>query len=278
VRDAEAVSDDARRVLKSGKSGRSSGRVRARERSGRRADDETGPDGADNGESKLHGPPPHARRSAAPGLHEPTFPQPSPKHKTRVRRADLRAASCLTHRNPGGETRASINDRKQTTMTSPDDRSALWVLDELWGAPAEVVGTLTDEENLEYGKAPFCAANGDGRITDAERDWIVGYARAVGHSAENVDALRAYDGATDFEDLFTRGKQRIAQRACICDAIRACGADGELAPEELATVHRMADRLDIPGEVVDEFVDIYRQEQELKARRIALTFPDGFGQ
>jgi uncharacterized membrane protein YebE (DUF533 family) len=162
-------------------------------------------------------------------------------------------------------------------MTKPDDRTALWILDELWNAPPEVTGTLTDDDNLEYGKALFCAANGDGRITDAERDWILGYLRAAGHSADNLEALRAYDGEQDFESLFTRGAQQLAARVCVCDAIRACGADGELAAEEVETVRRMAERLDIPGEVVDEFVEIYRQEQELKERRVALAFPGGFG-
>ncbi|HEX8158294.1 MAG TPA: hypothetical protein VF526_12995, partial [Solirubrobacteraceae bacterium] len=146
-------------------------------------------------------------------------------------------------------------------MTKPDDRTAAWILDELWSAPPEVTGALSDEDNLEYGKALFCAANGDGRITDAERDWILGYLRAAGHSADNLEALRAYDGESDFESLFTRGVQQLAKRVCVCDAIRACGADGELAAEEVTTIHRMAERLEIPAEVVDEFVAIYRQEQ-----------------
>lgn len=163
-------------------------------------------------------------------------------------------------------------------MTSSDDRGALWIGGEIWGVPAAVAGSLSDEENLEYAKALFCAANGDGRITDAEREWILGYAQAAGNCAENLDALRTYDGETSVEDLFLRGKQQIAQRICICDAIRACGADGELAPHEIATIHRIAGRLDVPAEVVDEFLDIYRQEQRLKARRINLAFPVGFGE
>jgi hypothetical protein len=71
------------------------------------------------------------------------------------------------------------------------------------------------------------------------------------------------------------GVRKIAQRSCIWDAIRACGADGELADDELATIRKMAERVGVPGEVVDEFVDIYNQEQALKARRIQLAFPHG---
>jgi uncharacterized membrane protein YebE (DUF533 family) len=161
------------------------------------------------------------------------------------------------------------------TMTKPDDLTAMWILGELWGAPPDVSGALSDEENLDYGRALLCAANGDGRITDAERDWIVGYLRAAGHSPENIASLQAYEGTTDIEDLFMRGVQPGAKRITIADAIRACGADGDLADEELAAVCAIAERIDVPAEVVDELIDIYRQEQELKSRRIALVFPDG---
>jgi uncharacterized membrane protein YebE (DUF533 family) len=161
------------------------------------------------------------------------------------------------------------------TMTKPDDQAAMWILEELWGAPPDLSGGLSDEENLDYSRALFCAANGDGRITDAERAWIVGYLRAAGHSPENIASLQAYEGTTDIEDLFTRGVQPAAKRITIADAIRACGADGDLGDEELAAVRAIAERIDVPAEVVDELVDIYRQEQELKSRRIALVFPDG---
>jgi uncharacterized membrane protein YebE (DUF533 family) len=160
-------------------------------------------------------------------------------------------------------------------MTKPGDLTAMWILDELWGAPPDLSGSLTDEDNRDYGRALFCAANGDGRITDAERDWILGYLRAAGHSPENIASLQAYEGTADIEDLFTRGVQPASKRIAIADAIRACGADGELADDELAAVRAIADRVDVPAEVVDELVDIYRQEQELKSRRIALVFPGG---
>ena len=160
-------------------------------------------------------------------------------------------------------------------MTRPDDVSALWILGELWGGPPEVSSSLTDEENLDYAKALYCIVDGDGRMTDAEREWILGYAHAAGNCEHNCDAMRAFDGDETVEDYFTRGKQPIATRVCISDAIRACASDGDLEPHERETIHRMAGRLDIPAEVVDELVDIHRQEQALKLRRIQLAFPDG---
>ena len=162
-------------------------------------------------------------------------------------------------------------------MTRPDDVSALWILGELWGAPPEVAASLTDEENLDYAKALYSIVDADGRMTDAEREWILGYAHASGNCTHNCDAMRAFDGDEHWEDYFTRGKQPIARRVCISDAIRACASDGELEAHELDTLHRMAGRLDIPADVVDELVSVHREEQALKLRRIQLAFPDGMG-
>ena len=161
-------------------------------------------------------------------------------------------------------------------MTRRDDVGAVWLLKEHWGAPPEVIDLLTDEENLAHAKSVFVAANGDGRLHDAEKEWMIGYFTAAGASPSTINALKSYTGGDEFEDFFAmEGVRRIAQRSCIWDAIRACGADGDLAEEELSTIHQMASRVGVPPEVVDEFVEIYKQEQDLKQRRIQLAFPQG---
>ena len=153
---------------------------------------------------------------------------------------------------------------------------AVWLLKDHCGATDEAIEFLTDEENLAHAKSVYVAANGDGRVTDAEKDWMIGYFTAAGASQSTIDALKSYTGGDQFEDFFAmEGVRQIAQRSWIWDAIRACGADGDLADEELATIHRMAAKVGIPAEVVDEFVDIYRHEQELKRKRIELAFPGG---
>ena len=159
-------------------------------------------------------------------------------------------------------------------MTAHDDTTALWLFDEVWGVKANVGANLSDAENLAYGKALLTAAKGDEDITDAERDWIIGYLTAGGHSDETLAVLRSFDGEADFEGLFSEGVMTdpAGRRLCIFDAIRACGADGDLAETEIARIHDMAQLLGVPEDVVGEFVDIYRQEQALKARRIALAF------
>jgi hypothetical protein len=64
-------------------------------------------------------------------------------------------------------------------------------------------------------------------------------------------------------------------KAILCAAVSACGAGGGLSTGELEKIHSIARQVDVPAEVVEEYLDIYDQEQALRTRRIALTFPVG---
>lgn len=155
-----------------------------------------------------------------------------------------------------------------------EDRERLtrrWLFSDYWGVDGYVDSPV--EEHLDYGKALLMAANGDGRLTDAEREWVLGYVATGGHSDETLAALRAFDGQGVFEDLFTRGALQFVQKVCIYDAIRACGADGDLADDEVTSVKAMAARLGVDAGTVDDLVALYRDELALKARRMAAVFP-----
>jgi uncharacterized membrane protein YebE (DUF533 family) len=160
-------------------------------------------------------------------------------------------------------------------MTRVDDTAALWVTGERWGTTPALAAVVTEEERLNFAKAVLCAANGDGQISDAERAWVVGHAMATGTGEEGVGQLRDYDGLGDIEELFATGRNQAVQRCVIWHAVSACGADGDLSAGELEKIHSIAERLAVPSGLVEEYLDIYAQEQALKARRIALTFPQG---
>lgn len=160
-------------------------------------------------------------------------------------------------------------------MTRVDDQVAHWMFSDTWGIPAEANVALSDEENLQYGKALILAASADGQLSEKERGWILGYVATGGHSSDTVAKLREYSGGDDFESLFELGMQKVAQRVCIYDAIRACGADGDVAAQELAAIKKMALKLGLTEQLVDEFKAIYDAEQALRAKRISLVFPSG---
>ncbi|HEX7277594.1 MAG TPA: hypothetical protein VF244_09500 [Acidimicrobiales bacterium] len=156
-------------------------------------------------------------------------------------------------------------------MDSRQRMTRAWMFADYWGAGDYV--DRPEEEQLDYGKALLMAANGDGRLTPTEKDWVLGYVATGGHSDEILDQLRAFDGEEDFAALFTRGPNVFVKRVCIYDAIRASGADGDLADDEIAAIRSMAARLDVTDGVVDELVGLYREEQDLKARRLKACFP-----
>lgn len=57
----------------------------------------------------------------------------------------------------------------------------------------------------------------------------------------------------------------------------AAGSDGDLSEEKISTIRRMASRIGVSDEAVDEFLSLYREEQDLRARRIKAVFPIGLG-
>lgn len=151
--------------------------------------------------------------------------------------------------------------------------AAMWVLRE-----EEGFTVLPRPADLEiYMKSLLVCANGDGRITNAEREWVVGIASAMGLPQDKVEHLKTYDAKDDLNTLLGGGIEtsKGAPRSLIYNAIRACMADGELADSEWATIHKAASIMNIPNAIVEELNDIVLQQATLRERRLKLVFPEG---
>ncbi len=61
----------------------------------------------------------------------------------------------------------------------------------------------------------------------------------------------------------------------IYDAIRACSADGEFSDRKRATVQKMAAQIDISKAIVEQLEQAYLLEQQAKALRLSIIYPDG---
>lgn len=59
------------------------------------------------------------------------------------------------------------------------------------------------------------------------------------------------------------------------EAIRACSADGDLHPDELRAIEKAASVLGISMTTVGDLVELYYEEQYLRAKRLRKLFPDG---
>ena len=90
---------------------------------------------------------------------------------------------------------------------------AQWIARE-WGFEPDVMERIPEEDMLAYGKALLHCANGDGRITQQERDWIMGYLTAAGHTDAVLEQLRTYQGTERIEDIATGHEDRCEDEQC----------------------------------------------------------------
>jgi uncharacterized membrane protein YebE (DUF533 family) len=147
-----------------------------------------------------------------------------------------------------------------------------WSMLELWDFTTDIAqGPL-----LEYFKALIVCCNGDGNLTDEEREWCVGYCAASGGNEQTLQALQEYAGEEEITAVVGRGRPHAAaHRRLIYDAIRAASSDGDYAEGEQATVRKMAAEVGVTQAEVAQFEELYADEQRLKDRRISLVIPVG---
>jgi len=157
-------------------------------------------------------------------------------------------------------------------MTTNRDAGFLWLFKEKAN-----VRTLPSEDTFEgYMKAVLVCANGDGKLAPEEREWAVGHAAAFGAADALVNALKYYGADEDIEKIVSATPASSASRRfLVYDAIRACSADGQYNDLEKATVTRMAAKLGISEELVQQIEDVCLEEARLREKRLKLMYPEG---
>ncbi|WP_445245962.1 hypothetical protein, partial [Microcoleus sp. OTE_8_concoct_300] len=66
-----------------------------------------------------------------------------------------------------------------------------------------------------------------------------------------------------------------SRRFLVHDAIMACSADGEYSDPERATITKMAAKLGISQDTVEQIEKICLEEIELREKRVKLMYPEG---
>jgi hypothetical protein len=152
------------------------------------------------------------------------------------------------------------------------DRASAWYHREHFGfskPPAEI-------DLRAMAIALVTVANGDHQVTLDERNWIVGYFAAKGYPANVVrDAMAAAPvdlGA--IPDMMQTGTLRKSARILVYDAIRVAAVDGYRAGEDKA-VREVAFALGLDEQAVADIEALVREEEALRARRIAVLMPEG---
>jgi signal transduction histidine kinase len=181
----------------------------------------------------------------------------------------------------GGEFRIESPATSGTTVTAeiPLDQGLLtdaegrrmtalrWWVQELWEMPAEAADQMTDEDNLMHGKAVLLVAGGNGRVTEREREWLIGYLTAARDADWVLDAIATYDDSETLHEFMRVPGFPEVSRGALYDAIRMCTSDGPLTVEERMHLERGADEIGAPHEILDEVCAIVAAEGELRHRR-----------
>ncbi|TKD03918.1 hypothetical protein [Polyangium fumosum] len=157
-------------------------------------------------------------------------------------------------------------------MTTNRELGFLWSLKQKCN-----VDRLPTLEAFEgYLKAILTCANGDGNLTPAEREWVLGHGSAVGALDSLLEELKTYKADEDIEKLLAMSPQADAsRRVLIYDAVRACSADGEYNDRERATVRKMGSKLGIAEDLIRQIEEIALEEARLWERRVKLVYPAG---
>lgn len=164
-------------------------------------------------------------------------------------------------------------------MSGPNRTAFGWLGWEQFELDPNIVMSVSEADNLAYAKAVVVCANGDGRITDKEREWIIGYLTTVGDSPAVIEAIQSYQGEDTIEELMKATPMMPAtRRIMIYDALRACAADGELHSGERERVLQMADRIGMSRQVVAELEEIVEQEKALRQRRHRVIIAEGMAE
>jgi hypothetical protein len=157
-------------------------------------------------------------------------------------------------------------------MTTNIDRGHLWLFKDHTS-----FDTLPTADVFEsYMKAILICANGDGKLTSEERDWVIGYMAAFGAPDSLLDEMRSYKANDDIEAVISATPASDASRRfLVYDAIRACSADGAYSDPERATVIKMAAKLGISEDLVKQIEEVCLEQAKLRQKRLALMYPEG---
>lgn len=168
-----------------------------------------------------------------------------------------------------------ITDDEQRRMTA-----LRWFVNENWEMPGEVVDQITDEDNLIAGKVMLLVAGGNARITEREREWLVGYLTAARDADWVIEAVTTYDDSDTLAGLMQLPGIPETVRGMLYDGIRMCASDGPLTPDELSHLERSAAELGVTRDELDELRAIVVAEAGLRRRRFntiaAPVLPHGF--
>ncbi|CAF2687035.1 unnamed protein product [Rotaria sp. Silwood2] len=128
--------------------------------------------------------------------------------------------------------------------------------------------------NRDYMIALMEVAGADGILSEAERQWIVGFGAAL-------DELQTYQpkGMDELLKVFhVESGHPFAKHsvlALIYDGFRGAGADQELHSKEVEAIYALGKTLGVTEEQIKQLHKVYMEEVQLRRKRLDIIFPRG---
>jgi tellurite resistance protein len=128
-----------------------------------------------------------------------------------------------------------------------------------------------------FAKAMVLCAAGDGELSPAEREWILGFSANAGATDELLQELRTLDPRTldPIKLLQQTERPGLFVHALVYHAIKASDADGMLEPGEVQTIRAMAMLFELSAAEVDGLFELHAEEKAFQLRKMARLFPNG---
>jgi uncharacterized membrane protein YebE (DUF533 family) len=152
--------------------------------------------------------------------------------------------------------------------------TAKWYYKDLWGWNLQAICEGPVRET--FLKSLMVCAAGDGELSAAEREWVLGRAAVAGAPDELIESLSSYKANEDINGVVSRTLATDkSKRATIYFAIKASSADQGYNEHERKKIRQVASSMGVPATEVAQLEILVAEEQALKLKRIALCFPDG---
>ncbi len=153
------------------------------------------------------------------------------------------------------------------------ETASRWYFNTEWGFNS----TPPEEAGVNLLRAISICAQGDGELSEAERQWIVGFGAIHNLSPSALDGVMAYEASDDIASVVESDPlvAEFGRRATAYLAMRAARSDGELAPGEKVAIEGMAKQAGLSAELVSQLFALVEAEDKLKALRRQLILPEG---
>mmetsp|Transcript_5823 Transcript_5823/g.12742 ORF Transcript_5823/g.12742 Transcript_5823/m.12742 type:complete len:169 (+) Transcript_5823:146-652(+) len=126
------------------------------------------------------------------------------------------------------------------------------------------------EDREIYTAAMLVCSAADGDLHEEEEKWIVGHQAAFGVPQSILDNVQELKTKWTYDEIVVKIKEsstlKFTRRIFVLHILTACGADSELAPEEMDSIRGVASALDLPEDQFEELLELYNQQQEVNKK------------